>query len=188
MKATQIIPLLVLSTILFSTASAQQDELIKLRNEDQEIRQELVSKGQQDTALIRKIVRFDSSSTKRLKELLGEKSWFTKDAVGSKGLEAAFILLQHSPDYGFQKSCLPYIEKQAKDGDLDMQDYALLLDRTLIHDNKPQVYGTQIKLVNDEWTPYPIEDSVNVDKRRSEIGLFSMKQYLMLIKQYYKKQ
>jgi hypothetical protein len=68
-----------------------------------------------------------------------------------------------------------------------MQDYAMLLDRTLVHDNKHQVYGTQIQLVDGEWIPYPIEDPANVDKRRSEIGLFSMEQYLTLIKQYYRK-
>lgn len=179
--------MVVLSSIMLSTVKAQHDDLIKLHMADQELRQELAAKGQGDSALIRKIIAFDSSSTKRLKELLGSAAWFTKENVGRDGLEAAFIILQHSPDHDFQKSCLSHIEKQAKNGDLSMQDFAMLLDRTLVSENKQQVYGTQIQLVNDEWVPYPIEDPANVDKRRSEIGLFSMEQYLTLIKQYYKK-
>lgn len=123
-----------------------------------------------------------------MKELLGDAPWFTKDAIGSKGLHAAFMLVQHSPDYEFQKRCLPHIEKQARSGDLSMQDYAMLLDRTLIHDNKPQIYGTQIQNVNDDWIPYPLEDSLNVDTRRKAIGLFPMSTYLELIRSFYKKQ
>ena len=173
------------------TTDSVRTELLRMHDEDQEIRNKMAAEGMdvvmKDTLLMLKMVHMDSVFTKRLNELLGSSSWFSKNEIGTKGLEAAFILVQHSPDYDFQKRCLPFIEKQANNGDLSMQDYALLLDRTLMHDNKPQKYGTQIEQVNGEWVPYKIEDEANVDKRRSEIGLFSMKQYMEMISQYYRK-
>ena len=178
------------SSITAQTADLVRDELLRMHDEDQEIRNKMAAEGMdvvmKDTLLMLKMRHLDSVNTKRLKELLGSSSWFSKDEIGSKGLEAAFILVQHSPDYDFQKRCLPFIEKQAKNGDVSMQDYALLLDRTLMHDSKPQKYGTQIEQVNGEWVPYQIEDEANVDKRRSAIGLFPMKQYMEMIRQYYK--
>jgi hypothetical protein len=166
-------------------------ELLRMEDADQAIRKKMSEEGMdaamKDTALLFNMVHMDSMDTKRLKEMLGSDPWFTKEAVGSKGLDAAFILLQHSPDYDFQKRCLPYIEKQAKNGDVSMQDYALLLDRTLMHDNKSQIYGTQIIQVNGEWVAYKIDDEANVNKRRSEIGLFPIEQYMGMINQIYKK-
>jgi len=183
--------LCMLPLLACAQSNSMQTELKKMYDEDQQIRKQAAALGvdiKKDTALMIKMVRFDSASTSHLKDLLGSTPWFTKESVGKEGLEAAFILVQHSPDHDFQKRCLPHIEAQAKSGDLSMQDYAMLLDRTLTDDNKPQVYGTQIQIVNGEWVPYPIEDSANVDKRRKEIGLFPMETYLELIRTYYKKQ
>jgi hypothetical protein len=187
----QFFLILLISCAGSKSSDATRAELQRMHDEDQAMRNTISSEGMdammKDTALMLKMVHEDSLNTKRMKEMLGSSAWFTKEDVGKKGLEDAFILIQHSPDHEFQKRSLPYIEKQAKNGDVSMQDYALLLDRTLIFDNKPQIYGTQIQELHGEWVPYPIEDSLNVDKRRGEIGLFSMQQYMDIIKQYYKK-
>src|SRR5690242_72661 len=111
---------IILCTLPFlacAPSNPMQTELQKMHDEDQEIRKQsaaLRKEATKDTVLFRRMSRFDSVSTQRLKELLGHEAWFTKEAVGKKGLQAAFILLQHSPDYDFQKRCLPYIETQAK--------------------------------------------------------------------------
>ncbi len=196
MKALRVVIALVSFCVISNQSiNAQTDdyvraELMQMRNDDQEIRNKMVAEGMdvamKDTLLMLKMTHMDSEHTKRLKELLGSLAWFTKEGVGSSGLESAFILIQHSGDYQFQKRSLPFIEKQAKNGDVSMQDYALLLDRTLMHDNKPQKYGTQVIEVKGEWVPYQIEDEPNVDKRRSEIGLFPMQQYVGMINQFYK--
>jgi hypothetical protein len=196
MKTLRVVIVLVsfcmvtLQSINAQTSDSVRAELLRMRNDDQEIRNKMVEEGMdiamKDTQLMLKMVHLDSVYTKRLKMLLGSSPWFSKDEIGSKGLEAAFILVQHSPDYEFQKRSLPFIEKQAKNGDVSMQDYALLLDRTLMHDNNPQKYGTQVIEVKGEWVPDQIEDELNVDKRRSEIGLFPMQQYVGMINQFYK--
>ena len=59
----------------------------------------------------------------------------------------------------------------------------------LVGDGKPQVYGTQAKPF-DQWkgtVPVlePIEDEANVNKRRAEVGLFPLSDYLRMLKDMY---
>jgi Family of unknown function (DUF6624) len=84
---------------------------------------------------------------------------------------------------------LPLVEAAYRQKKLQGQDYALLLDRVLVAEGKPQIYGTQAKNF-DQWKggePVfdPIEDEANVDKRRAEVGLFPMAEYRRLLKQWY---
>jgi hypothetical protein len=179
------------SCMIFDPPNPTRSELLQMEKIDQEPRNQISNEGMdsvsRDTALWLRMSHIDSMNTRRMKEMLGNSPWFSKDSVGSAGLSAAFIMVQHSPDYEFQKRCLPYIEKQARTGDLSMQEYAMLMDRTLMHDGKPQVYGTQFEEINGDLVPYKIEDEANVDKRRDEIGLMPLKKYAEIIKQMYPK-
>jgi hypothetical protein len=49
------------------------------------------------------------------------------------------------------------------------------LDRVLVREGKPQVYGTQFRPI-DEWVDgeppvWPIADEADVERRRGEVGL-----------------
>lgn len=84
---------------------------------------------------------------------------------------------------------MPLVEKAYKSGSLSGQSYALLLDRVLVGEGKPQVYGTQTKRI-EEWKGRepalePIEDEANVDQRRAEVGLTPLAEYMELLKQLY---
>jgi hypothetical protein len=84
---------------------------------------------------------------------------------------------------------LPLVEKAYKSGSLAGQSYALLLDRVLVREGKPQMYGTQAKPF-EEWNDgqaaaMPIEDEANVDKRRAVVGLPPLSEYLKMMKQVY---
>ena len=65
----------------------------------------------------------------------------------------------------------------------------MLLDRVLVGEGKPQVYGTQGKRFEDwkgkEPELEPIEDEANVDKRRAEVGLPPLAEYVKFLKQMY---
>ena len=52
-------------------------------------------------------------------------------------------------------------------------------------EGKPQVYGTQFKIKGQELIPAPIEDEQNVDRRRAEVGLPSLAEYLEFAKRMY---
>ena len=72
---------------------------------------------------------------------------------------------------------------------LSGQNYALLLDRVLVAEGKPQVYGTQAKAFEhwkgEEPVLEPIEDEANVDKRRAEVGLPPLSVYIKFLKEMY---
>ena len=123
-----------------------------------------------------------------MKEIVKKHGWPKPELVGPDGVQAAFLIVQHA-EHEFQKEMLPHVKKAFQDGAIPGQSYALLLDRVLVGDGKPQVYGTQAKSIQ-EWdgetpTLQPIEDEANVDKRRAEVGLSPLAEYRELLKQVY---
>ena len=59
---------------------------------------------------------------------------------------------------------------------MSKEQYALMKDRILMDDGKPQIYGTQ-------WHNgklYKLESPENVNKRRKEMGLEPLEQYLKI--------
>jgi len=165
-------------------------ELIKRVKQDQAIRNELISKGVEhpDKSILARMQAIDASNTRRMRVIIRKYGWPGSELVGRDGTEAAFLLVQHA-DLAFQKEVLPLVEKAYKSGRLSGQSYALLLDRVLVGEGKPQVYGTQAKRF-EEWNGgepvlEPIGDEANVDKRRAEVGLFPLSEYRELLKRLY---
>jgi len=73
---------------------------------------------------------------------------------------------------------LPIIKKLYLDGETKGENYALLYDRNSLYINKGvQYYGTQVNPMDN--TVYPIKDEKNVDKRRTELGMIPLKDYLL---------
>jgi hypothetical protein len=165
-------------------------ELLERYARDQAIRNEMISKGvtKIDASVAARMNEIDSANTARMKEIVKQYGWPGPELVGVDGTEAAFMLVQHA-EHQFQKEMLPLVEAAYRQKKLQGQDYALLLDRVLVAEGKPQVYGTQTKNF-DKWNGHeptfqPIEDEANVDKRRAEVGLFSMAEYRKLLRQMY---
>jgi Family of unknown function (DUF6624) len=123
---------------------ALRSELLKRVEQDQAIRNELISKGARnpDKAILARMQAIDAANTERMKAIIRQYSWPGPELVGRDGAEAAFLLVQHA-DLAFQKEMLPLVEKAYRSGALSGQSYALLLDRVLVGEGKPQVYGTQ---------------------------------------------
>lgn len=167
---------------------ALREELLKRLERDQAIRDEWIKKGvdTHNTALEVRIHDIDSGNTARMKEIVKQFGWPNPDLVGEDGRDAAFILVQHA-DYQFQKEMLPLVREAYKADKLPGQFYALLLDRVLVREGKPQVFGTQAKAKWKGQEPVleAIEDEANVDKRRAEVGLPPLAEYLVMLKQMY---
>lgn len=169
---------------------ALRKELLERVERDQAIRNEMIRSGvtHPDAKIEARMMEIDSANTARMKEIVKQYGWPGPELVGVDGTEAAFLLVQHA-EHEFQKQMLPLVEKAYREKKLQGQDYALLLDRVLVAEGKPQIYGTQAKRF-DQWKDKepvfdPIEDEANVDKRRAEVGLFSMAEYRRLLKQIY---
>jgi hypothetical protein len=118
-----------------------------------------------------------------LVKLLTEKGWPKIDDVGQEAVMAAYLTVMHSRD-GLQKRYLPDIRKACEEKELPWERYALLYDRSLYNENKPQKYGTHT-MYNEKTNSqelYPLENEAKVDEWRMEIGLEPLKDYLAKFK------
>ncbi|MNL37149.1 hypothetical protein D3C87_1592760 [compost metagenome] len=135
------------------------------------------------------IKKIDFENTEDLKPLLQIYSWFTISEFGRKTDINAWLLVQHADhDPDFQKSVLPTLEKLYPLKETRADNYAYLFDRVAASWNDPskrklQRYGTQGMCVGPgTWAPLPVEDEVNLDKRRASVGLGPEADYIAIFK------
>lgn len=117
----------------------------------------------------------------RVAEIFEEYGYPGFDLVGEEGEQSFFLIVQHSNhNTDFQQQVLEKMKIEVEKGNAAPQHYGLLVDRVNINTGKPQVYGTQTTYRSDicQAIPKPLVDSANVDKRRKEIGLPPLKEYL----------
>lgn len=112
----------------------------------------------------------DSSNMKFVEKYFIEKGYPGKSVVGEESSLAAWYVLQHNPDK--IPTYLPLIKKAAADGEISMRSAAMMEDRYLMNEGKPQVYGTQGMTYDDERGSFiwPIENPEMVNQRRKEAG------------------
>ncbi|MBB1275102.1 DUF6624 domain-containing protein [Pseudoalteromonas sp. SR43-3] len=165
-----------------------QKELIEMEIEDQHIRNKIGEAGWQNPpkALLEQMMKIDESNTGKLKAIIKKHHWLTRDLVGVKGVGAAFLVIQHSPDVAFKVKMLPYLKQSYLNGEgVSGQQVALLTDRVLIAQGKKQIYGTQADVSEGKVVFSPIEDETNVDIRREEMNMPSLDFYLKIIEKMY---
>jgi len=122
--------------------------------------------------------KIDADNTAYMKTVIDKYGWPGNSMVGEDGALAAFLLVQHADlQSGFQKQCLPLLEAAVQAKEAAADHVALLTDRVLIAEGKPQRYGTQFRTVGGESVPFPIEDPENVDARRKAVGLEPLAEY-----------
>jgi len=131
-----------------------------------------------------KMKNVDEKNRQRLKQILDEHGWLGKSQVGGHGAMVLWIIAQHADEeVEFQKRCLKLM-RAAPEGEVELKHVAYLTDRVLVNENKPQRYGTQM---DNNFQPRPLEDPDNVDRRRAEVGLPTLSEYLRVAKQQYEK-
>jgi hypothetical protein len=172
------------------THSDLRKELLVLVERDQKIRNEMIKSGVDHPSkeLVASLESIDRQNTLRMKSIIKEYGWPGPGLVGWDGSEAAFVLIQHA-DHLTQKELLPVMQKAYWTGYLSGPNYALFIDRVLVEDGKPQIYGSRARPFN-QWEAgepvlYPIDDEPNVDNRRAEVGLSPLKEYRETLKQMY---
>lgn len=139
-----------------------------------------------DTLFLRRLMARDSASTAWLRDIVARHGWPGKRLVGDSGAEAAFLLLQHSPDAAFQAKLLPRLWAAARSGDLPAAQVAMLDDRVTVHSGRPQTYGSSFGVKDSCLTPDSMVDPAHVDARRAKVGLPSMAEYGKMLGEMYK--
>lgn len=129
---------------------------------------------------VRRMIATDSTNLIEVRRMLDERGWLGDDVVGRTGNSALFLVIQHA-DLAVQEHYLPMMRQAVRKGDARGADLALLEDRVLMRQGKRQIYGSQIGRFPDSGEFYlsPLEDPDNVDKRRAEVGLQPLSDYLM---------
>lgn len=121
----------------------------------------------------------DSLNTAWLKGVVAERGWPKASEVGEEGASDAWLLVQHADrDRAFQREVLGLMEAAVAEGEASGSDFAYLTDRVRLAAGEPQVYGTQLKVVDGQPVPREIEDADGVDARRAAVGLMSLSDYI----------
>ena len=152
-----------------------QEELEEMYELDRELVDGSQSQRFNKQSTIREI---DQVHGDRLKEIVAHIGWPTRELVGLKATQAAYMVIQHTGhDIEFQNQCLALMVDLVEQGELPASYVALLTDRIRFFQGQPQVFGTQMALISNEYgmmvpTPtVPIEDPENLDQRRALMGM-----------------
>ena len=167
--------------------SAHVDTLLRLGREDQERREALAqAAASQDTAALASTLRADSARTRWLRAAVARHGWPARSSAGDRAQQAAWLILQHSPDTSWQAAMLPHLERLGRRGELPLADVALLTDRILVHRGQPQRYGSQFDMSDGRLVPAPVADVPGLDARRARMGLPPMTEYVRLLAEHTK--
>lgn len=138
-----------------------------------------VTDAQLGPYLAEQMLRIDSANIKRVVEIIGQVGYPGKTLVGEPTNEVALLVIQHS---GRIPQLLPLIEQEAAKGEVPFYLYARMLDRKLMQEGKPQLYGTQGRSYNIRNAQgqletvsliWPIADAAQVNERRRKAGFDS---------------
>ena len=127
--------------------------------------------------------RVDSLNQVTVFGILDKEGW--PSHLSDKANRAIWIVIDHS-NLAYRSKYLGLVKEKAEHGVLDKTDYAILNDRVLMEEGKPQIYGTQIKMaatiVDDEITMqfflWPVENPTALDSLRNTVGLSAIEEYL----------
>lgn len=165
-----------------------REELLAMEAADQQVREPMQQPGfdfqNMPPEIAAAMDSVDSVNQSRLRAIIDEQGWPTAAMVGRDGIAAIFLIIQHA-ELPFQQEALPHVRQWYEEGAIHGQSVALMTDRVLLKEGEPQLYGTQSEIIDGEVIVLPLADSARVDKRRAELGLPPLEDYLVLVREAY---
>jgi hypothetical protein len=165
-----------------------QNQLVKMAEQNQQIRQSLIKYDPENVPIALQSVATEINNlhTQTLKEIINLHGWPSKKQIGGKGIQSAFVLVQHSQDLAFQQDMLPFIIQSYLDKDsIEGQDVAQFTDKVSIKLGKKQVFGTQAELVDGKIVFAEIENEETVDPLRAQMGMPPLAEYKKTLENFY---
>ena len=101
--------------------------------------------------------------------------------LAAESYKTIWIVIDHA-SLGKQEQYLPLVEQMATDGYVGLDEYAVLYDRIVMGQNRPQRYGSQLVQFGTadalKLYVWPIEDITKLDSLRNSVGLSRFTDYL----------
>lgn len=116
---------------------------------------------------------------KKVLHILDSMGWPSKQLIGEQGNLTICNVLQHS-SLEVREKYLPLMRKAVKDKELSARFLVRAEDRIATDKNELQIYGGQLKYYPESksFNFWPIKDPENLEKRRAEMGLESISEFL----------
>lgn len=120
-----------------------------------------------------------SINEKKVKDILDNYGWPTKEMSGERGNWTICNVIQHS-DNEVRIHYLPMMRQAVKDKKLEARFLVRAEDRIATERGDLQIYGGQMKYYPEtkSFNLWPVFEPKNVDKRRTAIGLDSIAIFL----------
>ena len=185
LKLCRIIFVFLLATV--SGCSNRYNRILEeVYDKDQEVRKWTVLSSLSYDEIVTystEMALTDSLNQATVFGILDKEGWPAR--LSDKANQAIWLVIDHS-DLAARSKYLDLVKAEAEEGVLDKSDFAVLNDRVLMEEGKPQVYGTQIKMaaefVGEELTMqlylWPVENPAALDSLRSSVSLSPIEEYL----------
>jgi hypothetical protein len=121
----------------------------------------------------------DSMNLEKVKKMIQKYGWLGYDEIGN---DCNFILFNtiQKADLQTQVAYFPIVKAAVKNKKALKVHEVYLQDRIYLNQGRRQIYGSQV-LLDPETEKYfvlPLEEPESVDKRRAEVGLQPMADYI----------
>lgn len=168
------------------TDQALKSELLQMRDTDQDIRKRWIEAPQDKKgALATEMTQVDKDLTQKLEEIVATKGWPTIRLVGMEASSVAGMILTHSADHEFQRKMLSQLQKLVDDDQIAGDSVALITDKLLVSESKPQRFGTQFNIQNGKLVMLPTEDPGHLQERRAKYLLPPLDEYRKVLSDTY---
>lgn len=116
---------------------------------------------------------------KKVKEILSNHGWPEQAMIGDQGNITICNVLQHA-DQETREQYIPMMKQAVLDKKLEARFLVRAEDRIATDKGELQIYGGQMKYYpqTKSFNVWPVYDPINIDKRRAEIGLGPIAEFL----------
>lgn len=164
----------------------KREQLLAMADQDQAIRAQLNAAGvKPDVALLERLRQLDGQHAAQLAQWMAAGNLPTAAQVGSDGMQALWLLVQHADAYpALQEQLLAHYSVLPDWGGMGGGRGAMLVDRVLRAQNQPQRFGTQFgrDAASGTLTMDPVEDATDLDAVRAAAGLMPMADYMCVLR------
>ncbi|WBV56949.1 hypothetical protein PFY10_00660 [Chryseobacterium daecheongense] len=166
------------------------ERIIELKNEDLELRDQLIKRGELGEGYHKEMEQLHSRNAKKLNDIMDIIGYPGIDKLGKEASEAAWLIIQHAigqPE--FMRKCVRLLKDAVDEQKADPKNLAYLSDRIAVFEGKPQLYGTQFDWnENGEMVPNFVDNIAKVNERRKSIGLNTLEEQAAIIREQVKRE